>query len=51
MNSKRTRMVIAMEYSAGSVSQMFAFVETKVLAKQMVAELSKEEINAWKWYR
>jgi hypothetical protein len=39
-------MVTAMEYSAGMVSQVFAFVETKVIAKQMVEGFSKEEIRA-----
>lgn len=34
-----------MEYSAGMVSQVFAFVETKKIAELMVSGMSKEEIR------
>ena len=34
-----------MEYSAGMVSQVFAFVETKKTAELMAAGMSKEEIR------
>lgn len=34
-----------MEYSAGMVSQVFAFVETKKIAEMMAAGMSKEEIR------
>lgn len=34
-----------MEYSAGMVSQVFAFVETKKTAELMTEGMSKEEIR------
>ena len=34
-----------MEYSAGMVSQVFAFVETKKTAELMTTGMSKEEIR------
>jgi hypothetical protein len=38
-------MVTTMEYSAGMVSQVFAFVETRETARLMVEGLSREEIK------
>lgn len=42
---KRIRMVETMNYSAGMVSQVFAFVETKQTAELMAAGMSKDEIK------
>ena len=42
---KRIRMVETMNYSAGMVSQVFAFVETKQTAELMAAGMSKDEIR------
>jgi hypothetical protein len=39
-------MVATMEYSAGMVSQVFAFVETREIARLMAEGLSKEGIKA-----
>ena len=41
----RIRMVEIMNYSAGMVSQVFAFVETKKTAELMVTGMSKDEIK------
>lgn len=41
----RIRMVEIMNYSAGMVSQVFAFVETKKTAELMVTGMSKDEIR------
>lgn len=38
-------MVETMNYSAGMVSQVFAFVETKQTAELMAAGMSKDEIK------
>lgn len=45
INYEKIRLVKEMEYSAGMVSQVFAFVETKKTAELMVSGMSKEEIR------
>lgn len=42
---RRIRMVEVMNYSAGMVSQVFAFVETKKTAELMMTGMSKDEIK------
>jgi hypothetical protein len=44
--TKKMGMVTTMDYSAGMVSQVFAFVETRKTAQLMADGLSREEVKA-----